>query len=227
MSTRQLGLSGMLLIALMAGISGCTTIERSEPALAEASPDAKPADSFEQNRMLVWRAWLTVEVSDVGKAMSEIEGIARQSGGYIESKNDSGEQWAGATIRVPTDNLSSTMALLESVGEIKTRRVSSEDVTDQYVDVDARVKTMIDLRDRLRALLDKAQDVKDILAIEKELSRVQADIESMQARLKALKGKADLATVSISIRRQPILGPLGYLLKGTFWSLSKLFVIRE
>ena len=119
------------------------------------------------------------------------------------------------------------MTSLESIGKVTSRRVSSEDVTEQYVDIDARLKTMIALRDRLRALLDKADNVKDVLAIEKELGRVQGDIDSMQARLKALKGKVDLASISVTIRRRRILGPLGYLFKGAWWAVEKLFVIQE
>jgi len=86
---------------------------------------------------------------------------------------------------------------------------------------------MVALRDRLRALLDKAQDVKDILAIEKELGRVQGDIDSMQARLKSLKGKVDLSSITVSIKRKRILGPLGYVLRGAWWTVEKLFVIQE
>jgi hypothetical protein len=86
---------------------------------------------------------------------------------------------------------------------------------------------MVALRDRLRALLDSAKSVKDVLAIEKELGRVQADIDSMQAQLKTLKGKVDLASVTVSIKRRRILGPIGYVLKGAWWAVEKLFVIQE
>ena len=86
---------------------------------------------------------------------------------------------------------------------------------------------MVALRDRLRALLDKAQDVKDILAIEKELGRVQGDIDSMQARLTALKGQVDLASIDVSISRKRILGPIGVVFKGAWWIVEKLFVIQQ
>ena len=83
------------------------------------------------------------------------------------------------------------------------------------------------LRDRLKQLLDKASAVKDVLAIETELNRVQADIDSMEGRIRALKGQVDYATVSLSLEREPILGPLGYVCKGLWWGIEKLFVIRE
>jgi hypothetical protein len=184
-------------------------------------------ESVESDRMLIWRARLSLEVGCVSNAVSSVVDIAKQSGGYVENRSDSGDEWASVTLRVPVASLKPAMASLEAIGKVTSRSVSSEDVTEQYVDIDARLKTMVALRDRLRGLLDKAQDVKDVLAIEKELGRVQADIDSMQARLKALKGKVDLASVDVSISRKRILGPLGYVIKGVFWTVGKLFVIQE
>ena len=183
-------------------------------------------EKSDQNRMLVWQAWLSLEVTNVRDSLIDVAEIAKQSGGYIESQSDSGETQADIIVRVPADSLKSAMASLESIGNVTRRRVSSEDVTEQYVDIDARLKTKIALRDRLRALLDKAQNVTDVLAIEKELSRVQADIDSMQAKLEALKGKVDLASITVSIERKIVLGPLGHVLKGIFWTIEKLFVIE-
>jgi hypothetical protein len=205
-------------------LSGCATAYHSGAGDSLGFQHTEPVD---QNRMLIWRAWLSLEVSSVSNAVSEVTDVAKQSGGYVETLSDSGEEWANVTLRVPVASLKPAMASLESVGKVTSRRVSSEDVTEQYVDIDARLKTKIALRDRLRALLDKAQNVNDVLAIEKELSRVQADIDSMQARLKALKGKVDLASITVSIKRRRVLGPLGYVLKGAWWGIEKLFVIQE
>jgi hypothetical protein len=213
-------------LALVVMLSGCATAYRSASgdALAGMPPQT---ESLDRSRMLIWRAWLSIEVSSVSNAVTRVTEIAKQSGGYVESNSDSGDESAHVTLRVPVGSLTPAMASLESIGKVTSRRVSSEDVTEQYVDIDARLKTMVALRDRLRALLDKAQDVKDILAIEKELGRVQGDIDSMQARLKALKGKVDLSSITVSIKRERILGPLGYVLKGAWWTIEKLFVIQE
>jgi hypothetical protein len=209
-------------------VSGCATGVAYRSASADALAAMPPqTESADQSRMLIWRAWLSLEVASVSNAVTHVTDIAKESGGYVETQSDSGGERANVTLRVPVDSLKTAMSSLEAIGKVTSRRVSSEDVTEQYVDIDARLKTMVALRDRLRALLDKAQDVKDVLAIEKELSRVQADIDSMQARLKALKGKVDLASVSVSIKRRRILGPLGYVLKGAWWTVEKLFVIQE
>jgi hypothetical protein len=214
-----------LALTLIIIASGCATTYRSnsDGGLA-AVPETELAES---NRMLIWRAWLSLEVASVSNAVAGVTDIATQSGGYVESNAHSGDESASVTLRVPVGSLTSTMVSLESIGKVTNRRVLSEDVTEQVIDVDARLKTMMALRDRLRALLDKAQDVKDVLAIEKELGRVQSDIDSMQARLKALKGQVDLSTITVSITRKRILGPLGYVLHGAWWAVEKLFVIQD
>jgi hypothetical protein len=88
------------------------------------------------------------------------------------------------------------------------------------------------LRDSLKVLLEKAAEVKDVLAVETELNRVQGDIDSMEGRMKSLKGQADLATVELKLiapeaEKKPIYGPLGYLFKGLWWGVEKLFIIRK
>jgi Domain of unknown function (DUF4349) len=113
------------------------------------------------------------------------------------------------------------------LGTVTYRRVESEDVTEQYIDVEARLKNKIVLRDRLKQLLDKATAVKDVLAIETELNRVQSDIDSMEGRMRSMKKQVTYATVTLSLERKPILGPLGYVFKGLWWGVEKLFVIRE
>lgn len=215
----------VFLLTIITVVSGCAKAPMiSEGVTMAVAPQTEAVD---QNRMLIWHASLSLEVGSVKDAVARVTDIAKQSGGYVESKSDSKDEHADLTLRIPTDVLTPTMTSLETIGKVTRRRVSSEDVTDTYVDIDARLKTKIALRDRLRALLDKAQNVQDILAIETELGRVQADIDSMQARLKALKNKVNYASINVSITRKRILGPLGYVLQGAWWLVEKLFIIQD
>ena len=211
-------------VVLLIIISGCATFHKSG---AGNSLGFQGNNMATQERMLIWRAWLTVEVSNVNDAISEVTALAKQSGGYIEKQYDSGEKRANITLRIPIKSFNPVMTSLEGIGTITSKELSSKDVTEQYIDIDARLKTKKALRDRLRALLNKAQNIKDVLAIEKELTRVQGDIDSMQAKLKALKGKVDFTFINITLKRRKILGPLGYMFKGIFWTIEKLFVIQQ
>ncbi len=177
--------------------------------------------------MMVRRGWVSLEVGQVEDAVVAIEALVGQAGGHVASRSDAGGRNAHLAVRVPSASLDSVIESIVSLGTVTHRRVTAEDVTEQVVDTEARLRNLTALRDRLRALLDQAEGVQDVLAIEKELARVQADLDALQARLDALKDQADLAALSVSIHRRRILGPLGYAGRGLWWAVSKLFVIRD
>lgn len=93
-------------------------------------------------------------------------------------------------------------------------------------DLTTRLTNNRALRDRLKLLLDRAKDVEDVLAIEKELTRIQSEVETMQATLDRLDSQIALSELSVTLQRRQILGPLGYVSYGLWWTISKLFVIR-
>lgn len=197
------------------------------PAFAvPASPAATRAQSIPEARMLIWRASLSLTVANLSNAAARASALVRDAGGYVEREWNSDDTSISLTLRVPMAAFSNTVSGLEGLGTVQSRNVSSDDVTEEYVDTDARLKNMIALRDRLRELLAKATEVKDLLAIETELGRIQGEIESMEARLRTLKGQVDLSEISLSLTRKPVLGPLGYVFKGLYWVVEKLFVIR-
>jgi hypothetical protein len=127
-----------------------------------------------------------------------------------------------ATIRVPSNSLPSLMQSLESVGKVTSSHVSMDDITAAYLDLEAALKNKRALRDRLRALLSRATKVEDILKIEKELSRVQTDLDQMDARMKSMRSKVAKSTLNLSIIRQRIPGPLGIVSKSGGWIFDKL-----
>ena len=226
----------MVLCLTLALAGGCQKMAKRNPRagiggeayMMAAAPAAMPmrAQAPAEPRMLIWRATLSVEVGNISNAAAQASALVRQSGGYVEREWNSDDTSITLTLRVPMATFSNTVSNLGQLGTVQSRNVSSDDVTAEYVDTDARLKNMIALRDRLRELLLKATEVKDLLAIETELGRIQGDIESMEARLRTLKGQVDLSEITVTFNRKPILGPLGYVFKGLYWAVSKLFVIR-
>lgn len=215
---------------LNAGCAGKSLRSDERPISAKSSlavSAEKNSIDLIPDRMMVWKAYLGLEVSDVGSVINKITALTVQSGGYIESKSESTEKTADLRLRIPVQKFKEMIGSLESLGTVDFRRINREDVTEQYIDVEARLKNKIALRDRLKQLLEKASNVKDILSIESELSRVQSDIDSMEGKIKSLKGQVDLATLDVSLKRKPILGPLGYIFKGLWWGVKKLFVVRD
>jgi len=228
--------SGITLLCVGALSAGCANMaphgNGEGAAFLEAAAMARSADrespaEVRPDRMLVWKASLTLEVPRVDAAMSQAIAVAEQFKGYVEQKSHGGEVSGSVRLRVPADLFTNVVGALEQLGTSRYKSVTGEDVTERYIDTEARLKNKTELRDRLRHLLQKATEVKDILAIETELNRVQSDIDAMEGKLKLLKSQVAYATVDVDLRREKVLGPLGYVLKGLWWGIEKLFVLRD
>ena len=220
---------GVLALVWVLALPGCKSKPRAmamDSAFGVASArSAMPAAT--SPRMLVWNADLTVEVWNVSNAVAQAISLTQGSGGYVEQKSGSGEESARLRLRLPIATFTNALGALEALGTVQYRYLQAQDVTEEYVDTDARLKNLVVLRDRLRQLLEKATEVKDLLAIEGELSRIQGEIDSMENRMKLLKGQVDLAALDLTLQRKQILGPLGYLVKGVWWTIEKLFILRN
>jgi len=214
-------ISLLVLIPLL--VSACS---KKEVSVGRAGPGRMAELHIEQGRSYVLSASQTVEVKEVERAIKDVESIVKKTGGHVQSQSVREDEQAHLTLRVPPGQLLPTLDALAALGKEEHRSVSSEDVTEKYIDTEARLKNAIALRDRLKALLNQAKDVKDVLEIEKELARVQGDIDSMDGRLKKLKEQVDYATVDLTLNRRKILGPLGYIVYGAAWLIQKLFVIQ-
>ena len=214
-------ISLLVLIPLM--FSACA---KKDVSAAKVGTGRMADMSFEQGRSYVMSASQTVEVKEVEPAVKDVESIVKKTGGHVQSQSVSENERARLFLRVPPNQLLPTLDALAALGKEEHRSVSSEDVTEKYIDTEARLKNAIALRDRLKALLNQAKDVKDVLEIEKELARVQGDVDSMEGRLKKLKEQVDYATVDLTLNRRKILGPLGYIVYGVGWLIQKLFVIQ-
>jgi hypothetical protein len=103
-------------------------------------------------------------------------------------------------LSVPADKLDTALdQLSKQVGTVVRRTTSSQDVTAQYVDTESRLKTMRASVARVRALMTQAKDIGQVVVLEGELSRRQADLESLESQLGALKNSVERSTVTISL----------------------------
>jgi chromosome segregation ATPase len=190
------------------------------------APAAHTQDYASQDRKMVQSAVLAVSVDAPEETSSEVERLVKQAGGFVERSTATKDSNVSLHCRVPAPQLDQTMDAIAALGSEKFRSISAADVTEQYSDLETRLRNDLALRERLQQLLSRATDVEDVLAIEKELNRIQSKIETMQARFDRLKSEVELATLSVTLKRKRILGPLGYAGYGFWWALSKLFVIR-
>jgi hypothetical protein len=219
-------LSAVFLALALAGCSPARKPAEVAPVPASAPTRMTPLISAEAApQLLVRRAALGVDVDDVAASASRAHGIAIGSGGYVE-REERAERSASVTIRVPEPRLDAALDTLGRLGKITNRTVSAQDVTEEAIDVEARIRSLTASRDRLRELLTRASAVGDVVAVEKELARVQGELDSLQGRLQHLRSTTALAELHVSFHQKVVLGPLGRFFSAIGRGLGKLFVVR-
>ncbi len=185
------------------------------------------AGTVQSARSLIRTASLTIEVDEVDVAAKAAEQLATEVGGYVESRQTSEETRGYLVLRVPADALDGALDRLAALGDVDHREVGATDVTGQLADLEARLTNDKALRDRLRALLERATDVKDVLAVEEQLTRLQTAIDTAEGTLKRMREQVALSQVTVRLERREILGPLGYLGYGLYWIGKKLFILSD
>lgn len=165
------------------------------PAPSAQPPGSPPSAALEPNRdpsMIVYTARVTMAVYQVDQGLAAVEKIARDQGGFLALKRD-----REITVRVPRQRFDVTLAAIDKLGDVLHRDVEAQDVTDEFVDLEIRIKNAHAMQTRLKALLEKAP-VKEALEIEKELHRVTEDLERLEGRLKLLRDKIAYSTITVA-----------------------------
>jgi hypothetical protein len=155
-----------------------------------------------QERKLIKTGELSFETNDVKKTKSAIDAICKELNAYSSSENqnkyDDKIQY-NQTIRVSADKFDLLIGKIESEAlEVETKNINVQDVTEEFIDVEARLKTKKELEVRYREILKQAKTVRDILTIEEQIGTVRAEIESMEGRLKYLSSQVSYCTLNIS-----------------------------
>lgn len=151
---------------------------------------------------------MELTVPDAFVAISRARSIATSAGGFT-GQEESRDNKASITLRVPADRFDSALEQLAKLGKVTVQHKQADDVTEQVVDLDARLATQRASVDRMRALLARASSVTEIAQIETELTRREADLESLQGRRNALGGKVALSTVTVMVTKEEPAAPPG------------------
>jgi len=156
------------------------------------------------NPMIVRASQLTLAVKDFAKTRPLVDEILKRHNGYLGQSNVSSPVDSGsvleATLRIPSDQLEAVMAELKALGRVESESQTGEEVTQQYVDLEARLSNARHSEQRLTDLLrDRTGKLVDVLAVEKEIDRVRGEIERMEAERKNLANRVDFATLNVKL----------------------------
>lgn len=169
---------------------------RGKSPVQPPSPGATPETI---GRDVVRTAQLTVQVADPTAATRGVRTAVAAAGGVIsEEQVDSTGAWL--VVRVPAAGLDRLVDDLAATGTVLGRSGRTEDATEQVVDLDSRVATQQASVTRVRALLAQATSIGDIVSVESELARREADLDSLQRRLATLKDRVALSTLTVELR---------------------------
>jgi 5'-3' exonuclease len=199
-------------------LSSCSSSNYATDAMA---PGAAPASA----RQIQRSGSMSMKSRSLKSSSDKSVSLVAKHNALITSSSLTDDRYR-ASIRVPAVSLPSLMESLESVGKVTSSRVNMTDITAAYLDLDAALKNKRALRDRLRSLLSRATKIEDTLKIEKELSRVQTELDQMEARMKYMRSKVAHSTLDLSITRDRIPGPLGAVKDGTGWVFGKLLYLN-
>ncbi|MDY0340721.1 MAG: DUF4349 domain-containing protein [Coriobacteriia bacterium] len=199
-----------------------------QDATLESSAESRqPVDA---DRMVIRNKTLRLEVESTPDTVERIRALVKTHGGTIQDLQvaTDTDEWLyrydeygsttvdGAalrgwvTVRVPSTSFEAFVNGTMELGEVRFQAEDSEDVTQQHVDLTARLANLRAEEERLRTFFDAATDVEDMLAIETELNRVRQEVESLDAQVKYLERQAAMATVTIELTEpRPVVRPTG------------------
>jgi len=168
--------------------------------------------------IIIRDGYISMSVKDTPVSKQAIEGIVQElaaEGAFIVSSQETGRADSSMptinmTIRVPAERFDQVMDRLAGLADqVLTRRESAEDVTEEYVDVQARLEAMKAARERLLKLMEQAASVEELLQAENQLTQREAEIESLQGRLDYLTQSAKMSKIEINLQPSSLSQPLG------------------
>jgi hypothetical protein len=180
------------------------------PAKAPAQPAPEAAEGRDQpaqapdlrvdQRSIIYTGAITVRVEDVTIAAARAAGIATAAGGFVggdKRNSGSGSQEATLELRVPAEKFNPVVDQLAGLGKEEQRGINTEDVTEQTIDLDARIATQQARVDSGRKLLARAKSLSDLVMLEREVATREADLASLQAKKRRLADLTALSTITV------------------------------
>ena len=221
-------------LALVLALGGCS---RKEPAGGAGAPGAPPpmaaaapsaatggAQKADENapavsRKLVKKASLELEVSSTRDALARATRIADAQGGFVATSEQSAAQGDGSreqtsvslTMRVPADHFVATLEALRKLGTGPgSERVATEDVSEEFIDLEARIKNQRALEAQFLEILTRAAKVEDALHVQREIAGVRTEIDRMEGRRRFLERETALSTITLQFTTAEPLVRVGF-----------------
>jgi predicted nuclease with TOPRIM domain len=150
--------------------------------------------------MLIYTAQLALQVDQEAFSVTidRVVDIAVGFGGYIATSDNSSVQ-----VRVPSAGFRDALKQMEKLGLVTNRAVQVQDVSEEFADLEVKLKSLRATRDRLEQFLARAKDIQEVLNVERELSRLNGEIDRIEGRMRFLSSRAAFSTITVSLQPKP------------------------
>ncbi len=197
----------ILILCLCACHSQSDQGSLTESRLEFDDSEQQSSSDFESDRKVIKTAEIRFQVKDLNSTTNEIKRISENYSGSIANMsqvNNNYEISNHITVRIPSEKLDSFLAEVEKESIFTNyKRISAQDVTEEFLDITTRLNTKKEVRNRyIEILRDKAKSVEDILNAEEKIRVIQEEIESIEGRIKYINNKAALSTININIYQE-------------------------
>ncbi|MFA4877682.1 MAG: DUF4349 domain-containing protein [Methanoregula sp.] len=184
-----------------------------------AVPTPAPAGSGQGNTgidtKIIKTAYLTLEVKDIPGAVENLKALATAEGGYLSStsvsKNYNNLLTGTVVLRIPQANFENTLTGVKALGTVRSASTQGEDVTEQYVDLQAQRTSYQNQLAQYNAIMKQSTKVEDIIKVQEQIDRVQTELNRLDGRLKYLNSRVDFSTITVNLQEpEPVGGDTGH-----------------
>lgn len=176
-------------------------------------------DEIISEQKLIWTAGMTLETKAPDELPERIDSISVKYQGYISNRSLN-----FMTLRIPQESMESAIEDLGTLGKVISLNQSAQDVTFQYNDLEIRLENAERARQTYLQLLEEAKNVSEALLVEKELERLNTEIDHLKGLINGYNNQINYSTINVNIREKTRLGILGYVGKGLWTGVKWLFV---
>lgn len=207
-------------------LAGCSSasysqkdVDDSRPYSGKVADESGGDDVVSGERIIIFNADINVIADDTASSSGQVSSLAAKYGGYVVSTSDE-----LVIIRVPAEKFEAVLEEIKKMdGDVKVH-VFSEDVTEVCRDTQIRLDNKLKARDRYLELMKKAENVQAALQVERELERLNGEIEELKGKINRLSHLARYSTITVHIEEEVKPGPLGYVVYGIVKVVKWLFI---
>jgi len=178
----------------------------------QPGPGSTPAGASAISRKIIYDAQVELVVENVDPVAKKVGTLIQEARGYIAEQNVTGSPGSLRSMhwrfRIPVEQFDSFVVSIVSLGELERNNRTSQDVSEQYYDIEARIKNKkVEEQTLNKILQERSGKLEDVLKIEIELSRVRGEIEQLEGKIRVLENLSSLATLNLNVREREKYAP--------------------